>query len=86
MQGRHFFVTLPDAVCPESIGRLSLFTYVQARDSNGNVAQRVAPMVRPQHDLCHQGELALPCLCFFVMLPSNLIYPDEFGPIRLRTL
>ena len=43
VQGRHFFVTLPDAVCPESIEQLSLFTYDQVQDSSGNVVQREAP-------------------------------------------
>jgi hypothetical protein len=43
VQGRHFFVTLPDAICPESIGQLTLFTYDQVQDGSGAVVQHIAP-------------------------------------------
>ncbi len=43
VQGRHFFVTLPDPIRPESIGQLTLFTYDQVQDGSGAVVQRVAP-------------------------------------------
>jgi hypothetical protein len=43
VQGRHLFVTLPDALRPESIGWLTLFTYDQVQDGSGTVVQGVAP-------------------------------------------
>lgn len=42
VQVRHFFVTLPDDIRPESIEQLTLFIYDQVQDGSGAVVQRVA--------------------------------------------
>lgn len=41
VQGRYSFVTLPDAIRPESIGQLSFFMYDQVQDNSGIVVQRI---------------------------------------------